>query len=492
MIILDTRAGRTADARTTATVGPEIWFRSGTERPGLFPGLARVMEAFFVRHRRKLPYLHVAMFAAFLAAIVVPLFLPLPPEDATPLDNFTVAVNFAFWGLWFPLVFLSVIFTGRSWCGVLCPMGAASEWANRVGLQRPIPRWVRWEGTPIVSFLIITILGQTVGVRDHALGIAEVFGGTLLAAVALGFVYGRKKRAWCRHACPIGLLLGVFSRLGAVQFAVKSKHPGGDAYAERGICPTMISIPRKEESRHCIECFRCVKPSSPGGLFLRLRAPGEEVARIRDHNPNLAEIWFLFIGTGAALGGFLWLVLPSYQTLRMALGTWAIEHDLTWIGAPGPWWLMSVHPEAREVFTWLDFGMIVGYMAAWAALLAAGLAAATGLAAWLAGKFGGRDAFAVRFVELGYQFAPVAMVSLLIGLGGKLFDTAVAIGVPAGAVGGGKAALLAGAVAWGLYLGARILAGQGVALRARPVALLPGLAGSLFVALAWWPAVAGG
>lgn len=492
MIILDTRASRTADAGTTATVGPEIWFRAGTERPGLFPGLARVMEAFFVRHRRKLPYVHVAMFAAFLAAIVVPLFLPLPPEDATPLDNFTLAVNFAFWGLWFPLVFLSVIFTGRSWCGVLCPMGAASEWANRVGLQRPIPRWVRWEGTPIVSFLIITILGQTVGVRDHALGIAEVFGGTLVAAIALGFVYGRKKRAWCRHACPIGLLLGVFSRLGAVQFAVKSKHPGGDAYAERGICPTMISIPRKEESRHCIECFRCVKPSSPGGLFLRLRAPGEEVARIRDHNPNLAEIWFLFIGTGAALGGFLWLVLPSYQMLRMALGTWAIEHGLTWIGAPGPWWLMSVHPEAREVFTWLDFGMIVGYMAAWAALLAAGLAAATGLAAWLAGKFGGRDAFASRFVELGYQFAPVAMVSLLIGLGGKLFDAAVAIGLPAGAVGAGKAALLAGAVAWGLTLGARILAGQGVALRGRLLALLPGLAGSLFVALAWWPAIAGG
>lgn len=492
MIILDTRASRAADAGTAAIVGPEIWFRSGTERPGLFPGLARVMEAFFVRHRRKLPYVHAAMFAAFLVAIVVPLFLPLPPEDATPLDNFTVAVNFAFWGLWFPLVFLSVIFTGRSWCGVLCPMGAASEWANRVGLQRPIPRWVRWEGTPVVSFLIITILGQTVGVRDHALGVAEVFGGTLLAAIAIGFVYGRKKRAWCRHACPIGLLLGVFSRLGAVQFAAKSKHQGGDAYAERGICPTMISVPRKEESRHCIECFRCVKPSSPGGLFLRLRAPGEEVARIRDHNPNLAEIWFLFIGTGAALGGFLWLVLPSYQTLRMALGTWAIEHNLFWVGAPGPWWLMSVHPEAREVFTWLDFGMIVGYMTAWAALLAAGLAAATGLAAWLAGRFGARDAFAQRFVELGYQFAPVAMVSLLIGLGGKLFDTAVAIGVPADVVGGGKAALLAGAIAWGLYLGARILAAQGVAFRARPVALVPGLAGSLFVAFAWWPAVAGG
>ncbi|HEY4344505.1 MAG TPA: 4Fe-4S binding protein [Parvibaculum sp.] len=489
MVVIDTSKRRAGAA--VGVAGPEIWFRAHTPRPGLFPGLAAAMEAFFTRHRRKLPYVHAVFFVGFLVAIILPLFLPLPPEDATPLNNFTLAVNFSFWGLWFPLVFLSVLFTGRSWCGVLCPMGAASEWANRVGLKRKIPGWLRWEGAPIVSFLVITVLGQTVGVRDHPLGIAEVFGGTLLAALAIGFLYGRNKRAWCRHACPIGLLLGVFSRLGAVQFAVKSKHPGGDLYTERGVCPTMIAIPRKEESRHCIECFRCVKPSSPGGLFLRLRAPGDEVARIRDHNPNMAELWFMFLGTGAALGGFLWLALSSYQTIRMAVGAWAIEHGMFWVGSPGPWWLMSVHPEAREVFTWLDFGMIVGFMMGWALLLAAGLFVATGVSAWLAGRFGSADAFATRFVELGYQFAPAAMVSLLIGLGGKLFDTAVAAGIPASEVGALKAALLGGAVIWGLVLATRILSRQGVSPRGRIAALVPGLIGSLFIAFCWWPAVIG-
>lgn len=493
MIVLDTVTGKEARAGLPRRHAPgtDIWARTGTVRPGLFPGVASWIENFFTRHRRALPVVHGAMFVFFLIGIFVPLFLPLPPEDATPLTNFTVLVNFLFWGLWFPLVFLSVIFTGRSWCGVLCPMGAASEWANRRGLERPIPAWLRWEGAPIVSFLIITILGQTVGVRDHALGIAEIFGGTLLAAIVIGFVYGRKKRAWCRHACPIGLLLGVFSRLGAVQFAPKNKQPGGDAYVERGICPTMIAIPRKEESRHCIECFRCVKPSSPGGLFLRLRVPGEEVARIRDHNPNMAEIWFLFVGTGAALGGFLWLVLPGYQNLRMALGAWAIERGWLWIGEAGPAWLMSVHPEAREVFTWLDFFMITGFMLGWAALLAAGLSAVTALAAWLSGRLGSPDSFRQRFVELGYLFAPVAMVSLLIGLGGKLFDTAVAAGVPAMLAGGVKAALLGGAVVWGLALGMRILERQGLGSGARLAVLVPGLAGSLFIAFSWWPAIAG-
>ncbi|HET7675157.1 MAG TPA: 4Fe-4S binding protein, partial [Gammaproteobacteria bacterium] len=120
---------------------------------------ARAVERFATRHREKLAWIHVGMFAGFLILLVVPLFLPLPGDDATIANNFTRFANYLIWGLWFPLVFVSVIFTGRMWCGVLCPLGAASEWANGIGLKRPVPRWVRWRGTPIVSFMFITILG---------------------------------------------------------------------------------------------------------------------------------------------------------------------------------------------------------------------------------------------------------------------------------------------------------------------------------------------
>ncbi|WP_254432604.1 4Fe-4S binding protein [Magnetospirillum sp. SS-4] len=442
--------------------------------------MTRAVEAFFVRHRERLVWLHAAMAVVFIAVIGVPVFLPDPPGDATPLTHWVTFANYALWGLWFPLVFLSVIFTGRSWCGLLCPMGAAAEWANKRGPQRAIPGWLKWEGTPIVSFLIITILGQTVGVRDHPEAALEVFGGTMLAAIALGFLYGRKKRAWCRHACPIGLLLGVFSRIGAVQFTPKMPRPGGDAWTEKGVCPTMIDLPRKEESRHCIQCFRCVNSEAKGAVELRLRRPGTEIERIRHHHPNAAEVWFLFLGTGVALGGFLWLVLPQYQDLRQTLGAWAIEREWFWIGDPGPWLLMSVHPERREVFVWLDFILIVSVMAAVMAVMAAVMAAATATAAWLAGP-----GFRSRFVELGYQYAPVAMVSLVVGLGGMLFQ-------PLGAFAGtAKGALFAIGILWSLWLGWRILAAQGVAPTRRVLASLPGLAGTLAVALAWWPAIFG-
>lgn len=449
------------------------------------------IEWFFVRHRRHLALVHAAMFVVFATLILVPPLLPEPALDDTALSHLALFANLALWSAWFPLLLLSVIVTGRSWCGLLCPMGAASEAASKVGMKRRLPGWLTWPGTPVASFVLVTILGQTVGVRDHPEAAAEIFGGTMLLAIVVGFLFAPGKRPWCRHACPIGLLLGVFSRLGAVQFAAKRPEPGGDVWSDRGVCPTMIELRRKQESRHCIECFRCVSPPAPGGLFLRLRRPGEEVEEIRRHHPGAAEIWFLFLGSGVALGGFLWTVLPLYERLRRTVGIWAIEHDWLWVGNPGPWWLMSVHPERREVFAWLDFMMISGFMVGCMVALTLVLAAASLGSAWLSGRLGGDSSLRGRFLELGYQFAPVTMVSLVIGLGGGLFTALSGLGLPAAAASGLRAGLFLLGVAWSLRLGWRILAGQGVAAGRRWPALLPGAAGSAVAAWAWSPALFG-
>ena len=458
------------------------------KRDGLWPEMTALVERFFVRHRKKLAYVHVAMFVAFLLLLAIPLFLQDPPEHAKIWQHFTVFARFAVWTVWFPLVFLSVIFTGRSWCGVLCPMGAASEWANKVGFKRAIPRWVQWEGTPVVSFLIVTIWGQLVGVRDHPEAMALVFGTALLAAVLLGLFYGRNKRAWCRHMCPIGLLLGVFSRLGAVQFMPKKPLAGGDRFTEKTACPTMISLRHKAESRHCIECFKCVSPQTKGGLYLKLRKPGEEIIEIHEHNPNLAEVLFMFLGTGVSLGGFLWLILPSYQGLRQKFGEWALDHGL-WLLSAGPSWLVSVHPARREVFLWLDFFTITGYMLFWSLAMTTLLSAVTALASWVILKNGGNRSFRASFTELGYQYIPVAMLSLLLGLGGDLFHLLGGVGVSKAGVAGIKATLFVGSLVWSLYLGNKIIRRQGAKSSWLP--LLIGAIGSVSVGLAWWPAVFG-
>ena len=456
---------------------------------GLWPVLTKRVEQFFVINRDRLVWVHVLMFLVFITLLILPLFLPEAAEDSTIFNNFTRFANFAFWGLWFPLVFLSVIFSGRSWCGLFCPMGAASEWSNKKGLQLAIPGWLRWQGTPIVSFLLITVLGQTLGVRDHPEAMAEIFGGTMLVAIALGFVYGRNKRAWCRHMCPIGLLLGVFSRIGMVQFHPKKSRPGGDRYTEKTICPTMIDIRYKEESRHCIECFRCVNPDARGGLSLRLRKPGEEIEQISLHHPNAFEVAFLFMGTGIAVGGFLWLVLPQYQQLRQKMGEWMINQNWYWIGDAGPWWLMSVHPQRREVFNWLDFFTIVGFMLVCMLAITLILTLTTAIASWLSTKSGSNKSFTQGLIELGYQYTPVAMVSLVIGLGTLLFDPLVHIDEALPRI--TKLILFVISIIWSLWLSWQILGRQGLVTQKRWLPTIPGFLGSLAVGAFWWPGLFG-
>jgi hypothetical protein len=465
--------------------------RPAFQRGGLLPGLSAGIERFFVRYRRHVVVVHAAMFVLFVALLVVPLLVGRPGGRGTLLDQVPMLARYAIWGIWFPLVFLSVIFSGRSWCGLLCPMGAASEWVNRLGPQWPIPRWVQWPGTPIVSFILVTIWAQTVGARDHAEALAIVFGTTLGAALLLGFLFGRNQRAWCRHMCPIGLLLGVYARIGAIDFHPKRPLPGGDRWVEKTACPTMIDLRRKTESRHCIECFRCVSPKAKGGLYLKLRLPGSEVSNIRDHNPSLSEILFLFMGTGVSLGGFLWLVLDSYQQLRQALGGWIIDHGWYGLGEPGPIWLMAVYPDEREVFRWFDFLLISGYMLAWMLIATALLGGATALAVYLSGRLGGDGSFRRRFVELGYQFLPVAMVSLLLGLGSELFLSLRFLGFGAFAIALVKALLFIGGILWSLGVGERLLARQSVPRARRWLALLPGMLGSLAIGAAWYPAIFG-
>ncbi len=63
--------------------------------------------------------------------------------------------------------------------------------------------------------------------------------------------------------------------------------------------------------------------------------------------------------------------------------------------------------------------------------------------------------------------------------------------MPAGAAMPVKVAALAVAVVWGVCSAGASWAVWALPARARAVALVPGLAGGLVVAAAWWPAVVG-
>ena len=433
-------------------------------------GLSGRVEAFLVRHRARFGGVHAAMAVVFLALVAIPVFFPFPADDDTAFTNIQLLARFFIWGLWFPLMFLSVVLFGRLWCGVLCPQGALSEFMSRRGLNRPIPRWMRWKGLPIASFVIVTIFGQLVGVRDYSLAALEVLGGMMLLAALTGFIYTKDRRAWCRHLCPAGPLLGVFSRLGAVGI---DKNGGAGTSAA---CPTFINTQTKASSSNCIACMRCVNPGSESTLKLKLRRPGREIEEIGKREPEIWEVLFLFGATGLALGAFHWQANPIYIAFKQGIGNILLGLGLgDFIGGSGPWWVMANYPQAGEVFNWLDFisissFMLLGLSAALAVLFA--LTSASALLAY------GRNTTLKRVAELGYLYAPVALISIVIGLGQMLFQSLGGLGLAEASVRSIQMAFFAGGALWSVYLAYRISGRLGLHL-------VPSIAGVGFVAWAW-------
>lgn len=432
--------------------------------------LIKPIEDFFVKNKERFVYLHIGMLIVFVTLIFIPPFLPHPAEDAAIWGNFTLLAKFLIWGVWFPLMLLSVILFGRLWCGLLCPQGALAEFAGKIGMNRPIPRWMRLGWMPIMSFIVVTTLGQFVGVRDYPLPAMEILGGTMVLAAIVGFFYASGRRPWCRYLCPVGPLLGIFSRLGAVGF----EKNGGDG--KGCVCPTFINTSTKVASSNCIECFRCVTHEPAHSLKMKIRHPGLEIEEIKTREPNIWEVIFLFSATGLALGAFHWQADRFFVQYRQAIGGFLLNAGLgDLIGRSGPWWIMVNFPEAGEVFNYLDVISITTFMLGSMIIVASSLFLLTALSAFL---LKGKDGVIVKIAGLGYLYAPVTLVSLVIGLGLILFQSLASFGLSKTTIHIIQMIVFASGGIWSIYL-AKKLQGRW------SLAIIPNIVGIGLVAFAW-------
>ncbi len=428
--------------------------------------LARAGEA-MRRHWRAILALQWIVVLLYLALLTVPAFLPLPPSGATILANLTLFAQFAFWGLWWPFVMLSVMLVGRVWCGVLCPEGALTEWASRRGLGRAIPRWMRWSGWPFVAFVSTTVYGQLVSVYEYPKAALLVLGGSTLAAVVVGALYGRGTRVWCRHLCPANGVFALLARIAPLHFALDEqawKRHSGRAPSVN--CAPLVDLRHMRSAGPCHACGRC--SGHRGAIQLAARSPSREILAATPKDVTNAEALLLLFGVlGLALGAFHWTVSPWFVAAKQHAAEWLVERE--WYGPlqdNAPWWLLTHYPEANDVFTWLDGTLIAGYLGASA--IAVGGIAWCGLAA------------AARLVRdpridwrvLALCLVPLAGASVFIGLSMLTLAQLRAEGVIFVWVPAVRAVLLAGATAWTFWLGARRLLAARATLARRTASLL--------------------
>lgn len=283
------------------------------------------------RHARLIRRLQWLVVAAYATLLVVPALLPLPDNNAHMLDNLTLLAQFVFWGIWWPFVLLSILLFGRLWCGLLCPEGSLSEWASHYGRGKGVPRWMRWGGWPTVGFLLTTLYGQLISVYDYAQAALLILGGSTLAAMLTGLLYGRGKRVWCRHLCPVSGVFALLAKLAPVHYAVNETRwqANPQPHLPTPNCAPLIDIRRMRSASACHACGRC--SGQRDAVQLIARSCNSEIIELGADGSHRWDVRLLLYGViGLALGAFQWTLSPWFVLLKQRLAEWLINHDIFW------------------------------------------------------------------------------------------------------------------------------------------------------------------
>lgn len=442
------------------------------------------------RHRGTIQAIQWGVVALYAILLVIPALLPLPGHQAQILSHLTVFAAFVFWGVWWPFVLISMVLLGRVWCGVFCPEGTLTEAASRIGLGRPIPAWMRWPGWPFVAFLGTTLYGQMASVYQYPVGALVVLGGSTVAAVLVGLVYGKGKRVWCRHLCPVKGVFALLAKLSPLHFHTDSaawEAYNRDARQHRSRrapapdCAPLIPLKQLDSTSNCHMCGRCSDYKS--AIRLQARTPGSEVITPpQDGQPNVWEFLMLIYGIlGVAVGSFHWSASPWFVQLKQAIAVWLVRNDWVWpLTTTLPNWVLTNYPEHNDVFNLLDGFTLLAY------ILVTGLVIGSTLALLLAGAnraLGGWSR--QRLWHLSYCLIPLGGLGVFLGLSATTVTLLKNDGLQLLWVGEARLALLLLGGLASLALAWKILSRYATGLR-RLAAMTGVLTAVLVVQFSWW------
>ncbi len=429
---------------------------AGTIAPARLDRILQAAGDWLLHHQTAIRTVQWLIVGLYLMLLIAPALLPLPPRAAHIWNNATLFAQFAFWGIWWPFVLLSMVLAGRLWCGLLCPEGTVTEAVSGWGKGRAVPRWITWKGWPFTAFVCTTVYAQMVSVYQYPKPAVIVLGGSTLAALAVGALYGRRKRVWCRYLCPVNGVFGLLAKLAPVHFRVdreawlRSPKPGVRAAAALN-CAPLVPVRTMQGAALCHMCGRC--SGFRGAVVLAHRSPAHEIVHVAgQHSRPWETVLILFGLMGLAPGAFLWTSSALFVSVKQMLAAWLAGRGVIWPLEPVlPWWILTNYPSQSDVLTPLDGVVLIGYLAGISLVIGGCVAACLAAATRALGPWSWP-----RFHHLAQSLIPLAGCGVFLGLSALTVTMLHAEGMPLGFVDLLRGALLAGAALWSLSLGWRI------------------------------------
>lgn len=305
------------------------------------------------------------------------------------------------WTLWWGGLVLLILFAGKAWCYV-CPWDALAGWAERLvfwrrqsglGLGLAWPRRLRnvWLATGF--FVGLTWLELGFGVTMSPRATAWIALGMVSLALACALVFER--RAFCRYACLVGRVSGLYALFSAAEVRPADREVcrscrTKDCYHgnEKGAaCPTGIFPGALQANTYCISCLECVKSCPSDNMVVNARPFGADLAArgrgVEGH---------AFAGAARKDEAYLALLMLSITGF----------HGLTMTGS----W--------RALLVWFEGALGLPYLAAFSlgmALLMLGPILVYALLVRLTTRLArsGEVSFGTAFVRFAYSVLPIAL-----------------------------------------------------------------------------------
>ena len=298
------------------------------------------------------------------------------------------------WTIWWAGIIFTFFLVGRVWC-LACPFGALNEWAARLaGPLRRLPAAFRNVWWATAMFVLLTWADEQLGVVRSPRVTAGIVLFFAAGAVAIGLFYER--RSFCRHLCPIGGLIGIYSMTAPLELRPKAAAVCAgdrDKLCYRGSeaapgCP-MFEFPGSlDRNNYCTLCARCVTGCSHDNLVLRFRTLGQDLWAAKRRLLDESYLAVVLVG------------LTLLVTAQM-LTAWP-----DWVSGAARWLPGWVRGSLKPV-TYL--GLVESALLLGGSLVVGPLLVLAGAA--LADRLAGIHGLGVRrtFVAFGYMFVPVGL-----------------------------------------------------------------------------------
>jgi len=244
-----------------------------------------------VKKKNSLLTLRIGMLLAtsFLLAVLI---LKTVTIKQITLTN-TLVMTFL-WTFWWPFLYISILLMSRSWCGFLCPMGLLNEIGNK-RKPKKIFKWARFTALPFILFFIFVYFEQVSGLFISTKLTLIFMSSFLLFALLFGLTY--RRWSFCKNICPVGTLLGVFSRLSLMGLRTNAQICATckGKYCLTGNitapCPMFNNVPNLDSSKDCLMCAKCIQNCPKKSAEFTWLTPGREI--LKRAGFNISEAFFI-------------------------------------------------------------------------------------------------------------------------------------------------------------------------------------------------------